>query len=391
MLFNSEAYLIFLPLVVLLFWITPLRWRPALLLVASYVFYMFWKPIYIVLIVAATAVNYGFGLWIARAEAHKKALLFAAITFNLVMLGFFKYAYFLRDLFNIPLNWTGYELQSIPFEIILPLGISFFVFEFIHYVADVYKGSKPITSFVHFALFPSFFPTQIAGPIKRFQDFVPQLTKPAKLSLLEFDQAVELVLVGLFKKVVIADNIGQVVQVAYATPNALTSLSNAWLASYAFLFQVFFDFSGYTDIARGSAQLLGFKVPKNFDFPIFSDSIQTFWQRWHISLSEWLRDYVYLPTSGENPSLLRKHGSLLFTMLVCGLWHGAALHFVMFGLAHGIFLIVHREWRRLVKSSQMLLSITQTKVFHVLAIMLSLQSLVASLALFPSRAGACRF
>src|ERR1700737_2715240 len=129
MLFNSEAYLIFLPIVVLLFWLTPPKWRPPLLLVASYVFYMFWKPIYIVLIVAATAVNYGFGLWIARAGVHKKKLLFAAIAFNLVMLGFFKYAYFLRDLFNIPLSWTGYELNSIPFEIILPLGISFFVFE----------------------------------------------------------------------------------------------------------------------------------------------------------------------------------------------------------------------------------------------------------------------
>ncbi|MBX9667122.1 MAG: hypothetical protein K2X93_05860 [Candidatus Obscuribacterales bacterium] len=347
MLFNSAAYLIFLPIVLALYWIIPSKWRTMLLLVASYVFYMTWKPVYGLLIFLLTAVNYGLGLAVSRSTEHKKKLLILTVVLNLVVLAIFKYAYFSLDLVNQAIAPFGKTLPNIPWQIVLPLGISFFVFEFIHYIADVYKGDKPITSFWKFALFPSFFPTQIAGPIKRYQDFVPQLDEEKHFKLKDLDEGFKLIVFGLFKKVIFADNLSTVVASAFAHPELLSGF-DLWLAVYAFAFQIYFDFSGYTDIARGSAQLFGFKVPLNFSLPYLATNISDFWHRWHISLSTWLRDYLYIPLGGSRGGKLFNYRNLFLTMLLGGLWHGAAMHFVVWGAYQGLLLIVHKEFRRIV-------------------------------------------
>lgn len=346
MLFNSLAYLVFLPTVVLLYWLLPARARTVVLLLASYVFYMVWKPIYGLLIFGLTLLNYLFGLAIAGSGKHKKALMVSAVAANLLTLAYFKYAYFTIDLAGRLAAPFGFHLPSLAVDIILPLGISFFVFEFIHYVVDVYKGGKPVRSLVDFALFASFFPTQIAGPIKRYQDFIPQLSEDMKFKLKYFDEGIWLILFGLFKKVIFADNLAAVVNSAFARPDLLAGV-DLWLAVYAFAFQIYFDFSGYTDIARGSALLLGYKVPINFNLPYMAGSIADFWHRWHISLSTWLRDYLYIPLGGSRCSRWLNSRNLLITMTLGGLWHGASMHFLIWGAYQGVALILHKELKAL--------------------------------------------
>ncbi len=341
MLFNSLQYALFLPIVVMLFWLSPQRWRVPLLLVASYIFYMSWRPIFIFLIVGLTVANYFLGFAIHRSKEHKKKWLILATTLNLCTLAFFKYAYFLEDLLKLVLKPIGITVGHIPFDIVLPLAISFFVFEFIHYTVDVYRGSEPIRSFPSFALFASFFPTQIAGPIKRFQDFIPQFLATSKFKMEYIDEGVPLILLGLFKKVLLADNLAFLVQGGYSHPEMFSGL-DLWLFSYAFAFQIYFDFSGYTDIARGSARLFGYKVPINFNLPYLADNISNFWHRWHISLSTWLRDYLFIPLGGSRGSQLLTCRNLLLTMTLGGLWHGAAMHYLLWGVYHGCMLIVHR-------------------------------------------------
>jgi len=325
----------------------PTKWRTMLLLVASYVFYMSWKPIYGLLIFALTLLNYGLGLLLHRSTKHRKLILAGTVIANLVVLGIFKYAYFSHDVINQALTPTGAQLSPITWQIILPLGISFFVFEFIHYISDIYRGDKPIKSFWQFALFPSFFPTQIAGPIKRYQDFIPQLEEEKQFKLKDMDEGFKLIIFGLFKKVIFADNLSVVVASAFAHPELLSG-PDLWLAVYAFAFQIYFDFSGYTDIARGSAQLFGFKVPINFSLPYLAGSISEFWHRWHISLSTWLRDYLYIPLGGSKGGKWLTYRNLFLTMLLGGLWHGAAMHYLVWGAYQGVLLIAHKEFRKFV-------------------------------------------
>ena len=370
MLFNSFGYLLFLPTVVLLYWISPQRLRALLLLLASYVFYMTWKPVYGLLIFGLTLFNYLFGLAVNRSERYRKLWLAVAVAANLLTLGVFKYAYFALDVANQLLAPWSRSLPAIPLQIILPLGISFFVFEFIHYVADVYKGDKPVRSFVDFALFASFFPTQIAGPIKRYQLFIPQLAVAQKFSFKYLDEGVSLILFGLFKKVLFADNLAVVVQSAFQHPELLSGL-DLWLAVYAFAFQIYFDFSGYTDIARGSAHLLGYKVPPNFNLPYLAGSISDFWHRWHMSLSTWLRDYLFIPLGGSRFSRLLTYRNLFLTMLLGGLWHGAAMHFAIWGAYQGALLVLHKEFQRLTQSWQWLTQARNTRLFHCLSVALT--------------------
>jgi D-alanyl-lipoteichoic acid acyltransferase DltB (MBOAT superfamily) len=344
MLFNSIKYALFLPVVAFLFWICPQRLRVPLLLIASYVFYMSWRPIYILLILGLTVGNYLAGLLIASQPARKKFWMILSVTANLLVLAFFKYAYFFDETLSAMLKPVGVNIGAIPFEIVLPLGISFFVFEFIHYVVDVYKGSEPVRSFLGFSLFASFFPTQIAGPIKRYQDFVPQFLSEAKFSTDCFDEGISLILLGLFKKVMIADNLSFFVQGGYSNPNLFTGL-DLWIFTYAFAFQIYFDFSGYTDIARGSAKLFGYKVPINFNLPYIASNVAEFWHRWHISLSTWLRDYLYIPLGGSKCSKWMNYRNLFLTMALGGLWHGAAMHYLFWGAYQGIALIVHKEFQ----------------------------------------------
>lgn len=387
MLFNSAAYLIFLPIVAILYWILPFRFRTAFLVAASYYFYMTWKPIYGILIAGMTIFNYFAGLKLADEKKHPKLILGISIVVNLLILGYYKYTYFAIDSANTVLNAVHKTPISYPVsEIILPLGISFFVFEFIHYLMDIYRGKAPIKAPLEFALFPSFFPTQIAGPIKRYHDFVPQLHTPLKLKLKEFDEGIELILWGLFKKVLIADNLAVVVDRTVLHPQALSSL-DMWLVFYAFAFQVYMDFSGYTDIARGSAALLGFKVPKNFDLPYISGSMNEFWKRWHISLSTWLRDYLFIPLGGSKSGKWGTYRNLLVTMTLCGLWHGAALHYVLFGFSHGVLVTLNRLWRDFVEAdwnplSKEMVAFTATKPYHIFAVIFNFNVYIFTLVFF---------
>ncbi|HET7077171.1 MAG TPA: MBOAT family O-acyltransferase, partial [Chloroflexia bacterium] len=280
MLFNSIYYMFFLPLVVILFWVVPRRIRYPLLLVASYLFYMNWIPAYIGLILVLTVVNYGFGFLIARQRS--RAWLALAVAVDLGMLGYFKYANFFID------TARDVGLDFATAQILLPLGISFFTFEFIHYVVDVWRGSPPVRNFVQFALFAAFFPTQIAGPIKRYQAFVHQLQEYPPFNLALAYDGLFLILRGLFKKVILADSLARIANLGFDNPTSLSS-AETWIAVYAFAFQIFFDFSGYTDIGRGSAQLFGFTVPENFAAPYLARNLADFWRRWHMSLSSWLR------------------------------------------------------------------------------------------------------
>jgi alginate O-acetyltransferase complex protein AlgI len=229
-------------------------------------------------------------------------------------------------------------------NILLPLGISFFTFEFIHYIVDVYRGSEPIKNFMHFALFGAFFPSQIAGPIKRFQDFMKQLAHQPVFSNAAFANGVALIFSGLFKKMVLADNIAPLVNMGFAHPESLGTL-DAWLIVSGFTLQIFFDFSGYTDIGRGSAMLFGYRVPENFNWPFLASSLTDFWRRWHMSLSTWLRDYLFIPLGGSRVGRWRLRFNLLLTMVLGGLWHGAAWHFVIWGTFHGAGLVLCRTWQ----------------------------------------------
>lgn len=381
MLFNSIQYAIFLPIVVALFWVIPQRFRVYLLLGASYLFYMSWRPVYIVLILGLTVFNYFLGLAIANSEHRKKLWLTISVVGNLATLAFFKYAFFLDDTIASFLKPLGVTFPKIPFEIILPLGISFFVFEFIHYVVDIYRGGQPVKSFPGFALFASFFPTQIAGPIKRYQDFVPQFLAVPKFSMSHFDDGIALIMLGLFKKVLIADNLTFFVQGGFAHPNLFTG-ADLWIFAYAFAFQIYFDFSGYTDVARGSAALFGYKVPVNFNLPYLANNIANFWHRWHISLSTWLRDYLYIPLGGSRCGSWLNYRNLFLTMALGGLWHGAAMHFLLWGVFHGLALVVHKEFQRLTEGFKAFTAILASKPGNILSMLFTFHVVCIGWVLF---------
>ena len=254
MLFTSQEYLFFLPTVVIAFWLLPHRFRLPMLLAASYLFYMSWNPLLVLLIIGMTVFNFLCGQQIYKSEHHKKAYLTAGVTANLLCLGYFKYANFFIDSFLKVFNLVGHQNTNFVVNIILPLGISFFVFEFLHYLVDIYRGNKPLESFTVFALFAAFFPTQIAGPIKRYQDFSKQMLEEKKFQLSYLDEGFPLIILGLAKKILIANNLAALVDMMAPTIG-LYSAPELWIFSYAFAFQIYFDFSGYTDIARGSAML----------------------------------------------------------------------------------------------------------------------------------------
>ena len=368
--FNSLQYLVFLPTVFLLFWLLPHRLRVPLLLVASYVFYMSWRPIYGLLILGLTLGNFFLVRYIARSESHKKLLLGITVAANLITLGIFKYATFTVESIKQGLGFAGIDWKEPHLHILLPLGISFFVFEFIHYAVEVYRGKPEIKSLPGFALFASFFPTQIAGPIKRYQDFIPQLDIVAKFKWQYVDEGMQMILMGLFKKVIIADNLCLIVQAGFAHPDNFSAV-DMWLITYAFAFQIFYDFAGYTDIGRGSALLFGYKVPINFNLPYISGSVAEFWHRWHISLSTWLRDYLYIPLGGSRGSTLLNYRNLFLTMALGGLWHGAAMHFLAWGVYQGVALILHKEYQRLLKAIGIAEKMWSSKIYHVFSVIMT--------------------
>lgn len=396
MLFNSINYLIFLPIVLVLYWLIPLKLRRILLLVASYVFYMNCLPLYGFLIFLLSIVNFVFGNLIDRVKTGRKSIFIAAITANLLTLCYYKYFNFLLVNAVEFLNRGVQILQqfhisspailSLPatapqLDIILPLGISFFVFEFIHYLTDVYKGKSAVTNWIDFLIFAAFFPSQIAGPIKRFQDFLPQLQNPLKLTGPLFEEGLALILKGLFKKAALADNLSSIASVGFAN-TASIGTADAWVASLCFALQIYFDFSGYTDMGRGSALLMGIRLPENFNLPYIARNLPDFWKRWHISLSTWLRDYLYIPLGGNRRGAVITNLNLMLTMLLGGLWHGAAWHFVAWGGFHGAALMICHRYDELVQKSEKLQRFHATLAAKALCRVLTFLAVVVGWNLF---------
>jgi alginate O-acetyltransferase complex protein AlgI len=344
MLFNSFEYFVFLPVVVLACFMVPARFRVWLLLLASYVFYMFWRWEYVALIIAQTEINYYCGLRIAKSEDAKKRgiWLAVALVLTLAILFFFKYFNFA----NNTLRWIFQSFQatySIPnLNVLLPVGISFHTFQALSYTIDLYRGKIPVErSFPRFALFVTFFPLLVAGPIERAHRLLPRFAETKHFDVERTVSGLKMILWGLFKKVVIADSLAVYVAQIYGRPEQFPGATLA-LATYFFAFQIYCDFSGYTDIAIGSARILGCDMMQNFNLPYLARSISEFWQRWHISLSTWFRDYVYIPLGGNRGTSGRWAFNILVTFLVSGLWHGANWTFIIWGGLHGFYYLIER-------------------------------------------------
>jgi D-alanyl-lipoteichoic acid acyltransferase DltB (MBOAT superfamily) len=348
MLFNSGEYLFFFGCVFAFSWLVASRppLRLVLLLAASYYFYAVHNTWLIVLILISTQVDFMAGLAIAeqRSEKIRKLWLILSLCTNLGILGFFKYFNFFMSSASSAAYLAGWPHSWVNWSIALPVGISFYTFQSMSYTIDVYRRAIPAErSWVRFAFYVSFFPQLVAGPILRASEFLPQLNKKPALSPGEFERALMLIVRGLFKKVVLADYLALYADPAFNIPENVGQLT-AWIGVYAFAFQIYYDFSGYTDIAIGCSRLLGYRIPDNFRTPYMAVSFSDFWKRWHISLSSWLRDYLYFPLGGNRMAAVRSvYRNVMLTMLIGGLWHGAAWHFVLWGGAHGVFLVIERS------------------------------------------------
>jgi len=352
MLFNSVEYLLFLLPIALVGFRFLSRWqgmeRQILWLVlVSLFFYGSWEPVYLLLIGASVGVNFTLGKQLKRCAGKTRSVWLAlGVAFNLGLLGYFKYTGFFIE----GLNALGVWLIPIP-EITLPLAISFFTFQQIAYLVDVARGECEEYQFHHYALFVLFFPQLIAGPIVHHKEMMPQFEKPrpAHKSLEDISVGMTLIALGLFKKVVVADSMAEIVDPVFngVAQGALVNQTDALLASVGFSFQIYFDFSGYSDIAIGSARLFGIRLPENFDSPYKSASVIDIWRRWHMTLSRFLRDYLYFSLGGNRNGRFRRYRNLMLTMLLGGLWHGAAWTFVIWGGLHGLYLCVNHAWRAL--------------------------------------------
>jgi alginate O-acetyltransferase complex protein AlgI len=347
MLFNSGVFLKFFAAFLLVYWLVRnhLRARNILIVVASYLFYGWWDYRFLGLILFSSVLDYGVGLSIARqTEARgRKMWLAASIVANLGILGFFKYFNFFITSFGVVLEKLDIPFQISTLRIILPVGISFYTFQAMSYTIDVYRGKVPACrNLINFLAFVSFFPQLVAGPIERAAHLLPQFERTLSITRPMLEEGVWLIVWGMFKKVVIADNLDALVNMVYQ--NTIYSGPLVVLATIAFGFQIYCDFSGYSDIARGTARVLGFDIMVNFNLPYFVSSIREFWQRWHISLSTWLRDYLYISLGGNRRGSARTYVNLFLTMLLGGLWHGAAWNFVLWGAWHGAGLIAYRAW-----------------------------------------------
>ncbi|MDF1852683.1 MAG: MBOAT family protein [Verrucomicrobiales bacterium] len=347
MLFNSYTFWIFFAVVALVYRFLDHRGRNHFLLLSSYVFYGYWDWRFLTLIAFSTVVDFVAGRRIARSQASGslgREWLLASLIANLGLLAVFKYFGFFVSEFNTLLAAFGWEKGLPGVELILPVGISFYTFQTLSYTIDVYQGkTRPAQNPIDFAVYVSFFPQLVAGPIERSSHLLPQVVEPRpKLDEARFREGLYLVMGGLFRKVVIADNMAMIANQIFSRPTEQLSGAEVLIGVYAFAFQIYGDFSGYSSIAQGTAKWLGFDLMDNFRHPYFARSPREFWQRWHISLSTWLRDYLYIPLGGNRKGSWFTYRNLMITMVLGGLWHGAAWTFVIWGAIHGIWLALHR-------------------------------------------------
>ncbi|MEN8122742.1 MAG: MBOAT family O-acyltransferase [Bacteroidota bacterium] len=346
MLFNSLDFAVFFPLFFIVYWIVAkhLTLRNAFILFASYLFYGWWDWRFLSLIIISSLVDFIVGKQLYKTEnlSKRRLLLIVSLLVNLGFLAYFKYTNFFIDSFINSFRLFGGSMESFSLKIILPVGISFYTFQTLSYTIDIYRGRlKPTNNWLAFFSFVAFFPQLVAGPIERASHLLPQFFKTYKFNYQAMRSGLLLMGYGLFKKMVIADRLAIVVNEVYNNPEAYTG-ANLIVATVFFAFQIYCDFSGYSDIAIGLSRTIGFDIMKNFDSPYFSKSITEFWHRWHISLSTWFRDYVYIPLGGSRKGKYRTYLNLFLVFIISGLWHGAAITFVIWGFIHGVIIVFEK-------------------------------------------------
>jgi len=344
MLFNSIEFAVFLPLVLLLYWFVAnksIKIQNSLLVIASYFFYGWWDWRFLSLIIFSSAVDYIVGRRLTNTtkQSKRKLLLLTSIFVNIGLLGFFKYFNFFTESFADAFTFFGGHINPSRLNIILPVGISFYTFQTLSYTIDVYKKKlEPTKDIISFFAFVSFFPQLVAGPIERAKNLLPQFYKKRRIDYDNALEAVKQILWGLFKKVVIADNCALIVNQVFSDYTDYSG-STLLLGAFLFAFQIYADFSGYSDIAIGTARLFGFKLMQNFNFPYFSRDMAEFWRRWHISLSTWFRDYLYIPLGGSRGSVWMQTRNVFIIFIVSGFWHGANFTFIVWGLLNAIYFL----------------------------------------------------
>ncbi len=356
--------------------------RAKLTFVTLFSLYFYYKSsgIYFFILIGSTVVDYTLANFIysAKNKLTKKALLIFSLIVNLGLLGYFKYTNFLFSIFS---DVSGQQFQH--FDIFLPVGVSFFTFQSLSYTIDIYRGTlKPVDNIFDYAFFVSFFPQLVAGPIVRAADFLPQINKPTFVSREMFGQAVFLIVSGLFKKAIISDYISlNFVDRIFDNPTLYTGLENLF-GVYGYALQIYCDFSGYSDMAIGIALLLGFRFCKNFDSPYQSKNITEFWRRWHMSLSSWLRDYLYISLGGSRKGKIRTYVNLMLTMLLGGLWHGAAFKFIIWGALHGVGLALHKIYMNVFKQTKQTKSVVGRKIINVFSVLFTFHFVCAGWIFF---------
>lgn len=350
MFFNSFEYAVFLPVVLVLYWTVLRKRQNSLLLVASYFFYAAWDWRFLGLLMLSTIVDFCVGrtLGTRNEAATRKRLVGLSLAINLGVLGFFKYFNFFAESFADFMGRFGLAPDTPTLKVILPVGISFYTFQTLAYTIDVYRRKKePEQNLLDFAVYVAFFPQLVAGPIERAQRLLPQIKTPrTSINYEQIRSGLFLILLGLVRKVVIADSLAPIVNEAFRTADSAGAVT-LMVGIVAFALQIYGDFAGYSDIARGSSRLLGIELMENFNQPYLSRNITHFWRTWHISLSTWLRDYLYIPLGGNRKGVSKTYRNLMLTMLLGGLWHGAAWTFVVWGGLHGLYLVVHRRVRHI--------------------------------------------
>lgn len=372
MLFNSLDFAVFLPIVFFLYWFVAqknLRFQNALIVLASYFFYGWWDWRFLSLIIFSTIVDYLVALKLSKEKqkSKRKILLWTSIIVNLGFLGFFKYYNFFLETFIDAFSFFGTQINANSLNVILPVGISFYTFQTLSYTIDIYKKKlQPTEDFIAFSAFVCFFPQLVAGPIERAANLLPQFSKAKKFKFIYFQFGFIRILWGLFKKVVIADRLAIAVDVVFNNPENYGGLS-IMIATLFFAFQIYCDFSGYSDIAIGTARMFNIKLRENFRTPYFSKSLNEFWQRWHISLSSWFRDYLYIPLGGNRVSKLRWHSNIIIVFTVSGLWHGANLTFLIWGIIHGLILIIEN----ILKTINLKVTFSSKKIINIFSLMIT--------------------
>lgn len=367
MLFNSLEYLIFLPIVFVLYWVIPHKWRWVVVLASSYYFYMSWNAKYLLLIVFITAISFTGALLVEKTkdQKRKKFWVWTVIMVSLTLLFVFKYFNFVAGTITQLLRSVSVSTPSLALSLLLPVGISFYTFQSIGYIVDVYRGDLSAEHHIgKYAAFVSFFPQLVAGPIERAKNLLPQLKQERHFDYSQATYGLKLMTWGYFKKIVVADTLAAYVDKVYADLHFFSG-SARFFVIFFFTIQIYCDFSGYSDIARGTAKLFGVELMENFKSPYFAASIREFWHRWHISLSTWFRDYVYIPLGGSRVGKLRNAWNLMVTFLLSGLWHGASWTFVAWGGLHGGLQVAEKQIDNVRKVKK------DSKLFHGIKVVIT--------------------